>query len=320
MGIPDFRVWHDDVYSAQEKEDVRLIALQEAYNDRGYEVLHDIYCSLPTSKGAGHGSPSSTLTAKWRKYDLGIADKIQRTKTLLRLAGDLPKTPGGSSKQEIRQGIALDLGCKFGPSLVGPAKYFRGVVGVDIDLAALVVARKLLEEYDLSSRVRLVAACAEALPFSDGSLDKVFAVDVIEHVQDHTRMVSEGRRVLKTGEKCILVSPNRLMLCKEPHVGIYGVGFVPRRYQEQYVRIIKGGRVAYNGVRLLSFGELSSLLKVVYGNCWRAFALVYDPSIPPQSRLGQLYRKSRMFQRVLNSRLSLCICSTHTVVAYKTSI
>jgi SAM-dependent methyltransferase len=46
-----------------------------------------------------------------------------------------------------------------------------------------------------------------AMPFSDGSFDFVLATDIIEHVEDDDRALSEIRRVLKPGGRCLITVP-----------------------------------------------------------------------------------------------------------------
>ena len=53
-------------------------------------------------------------------------------------------------------------------------------------------------------------ARAEELPFADNFFDIVFLNEVLEHVEDDKRTISESIRVLKVGGKIIIFAPNRL--------------------------------------------------------------------------------------------------------------
>jgi SAM-dependent methyltransferase len=46
-----------------------------------------------------------------------------------------------------------------------------------------------------------------AMPFADGSFDFVFSTDILEHVEDDNRALSEIHRVLKPGGRCLITVP-----------------------------------------------------------------------------------------------------------------
>jgi ubiquinone/menaquinone biosynthesis C-methylase UbiE len=77
----------------------------------------------------------------------------------------------------------------------------RFLVGVDPDLAALRDNR--------SCHLRLKAH-AEALPFSDGSFDLVTSNMVFEHVKRPGEILREIRRVLRSGGRLLVLTPNWL--------------------------------------------------------------------------------------------------------------
>ena len=106
----------------------------------------------------------------------------------------------------------------------------------------------------------LAAAAAEALPLADGALRTVTALDVIEHVADPAAVLRESERVLVPGGCLLLATPNRYSLSPEPHVFVWGVGWLPQPWQAPYVRW-RNGR-AYQGTRLLSTWQLSYLIAV----------------------------------------------------------
>ena len=139
-----------------------------------------------------------------------------------------------------------------------PGSRRRGVGeswGVDIALRWLLVARKRLDEEGLA-HVRLVCGCAERLPFCDRGFAGVVAGDVIEHVGDQAATLAEAHRVLVPGGRLFLASPNRFSLAPEPHVQVWGVGYLPRRWMAPYVRWTRG--IDFRAIRTLGLRRMET--------------------------------------------------------------
>lgn len=79
-------------------------------------------------------------------------------------------------------------------------KEFGRICAIDIDENAL----KLIPT-DLVAEKRYADACN--LPYEENAFDLVVALDVIEHIQDDKKAVSEILRVLKPGGKFIMTVP-----------------------------------------------------------------------------------------------------------------
>jgi 2-polyprenyl-3-methyl-5-hydroxy-6-metoxy-1,4-benzoquinol methylase len=155
------------------------------------------------------------------------------------------------------EGTVLDLGCGGGQLLATLARRGQPAVGVDVSLEWLVVADRMIG--DRSAPVRLIAALAEALPFADSSFSAVVSIDVFEHVGDQPAYLREMDRVLSAGGFVALSTPNRYSGAAEPHVGVWGVGWLPRRWQKRYVAM--RSPLSYDFVRLLSYGEIGRLFR-----------------------------------------------------------
>jgi SAM-dependent methyltransferase len=134
-----------------------------------------------------------------------------------------------------RGGRILEVGCGTGGLLVAARRAELAVEGVDIASRWLIVARRRLADRGLS--VPLLAASAERLPWPDGRFDAVVADSVLEHLDDPWRALREWSRVLRPGGRLVVWSPNRFSLATDPHVGVWGVGWLPRSWVPGYLRL-----------------------------------------------------------------------------------
>jgi ubiquinone/menaquinone biosynthesis C-methylase UbiE len=157
----------------------------------------------------------------------------------------------------IGSNAVLEIGCGTGGFLVATKDKFKHAMGIDIALRFLVFSKKRINELGL--KARLICGCAEYLPFEDGSFDLVVAEDVLEHVRDQEATLRECHRVINKKGILFLATPNRFSIAPEPHVGVWGVGFLPRKWMNKYVKLIKG--IPYEHYKVLSFFELKMLLR-----------------------------------------------------------
>ncbi len=105
---------------------------------------------------------------------------------------------------EVRAGDrALDLGCGEGRFTSELVRAGATAIGVDVAAAALERARARDPGLDL----RLVPIDGP-LPFEDGSFELVWASEVIEHIGDTARCLSEVRRVLVPGGRLLVTTPS----------------------------------------------------------------------------------------------------------------
>ena len=157
-----------------------------------------------------------------------------------------------------REDVVLEVGCGTAALAAALARRGATVLASDVSLRWLVLARSRLGQ-EGAGHVDLLACAAEALPFPDESFSVVAASDVVEHVEDAGRFVEECARVLRPGGMLFLATPNRYSLGLEPHVRLWGVGLLPRRLAEPYVRALR--HTSYAHVRLLSARSLERLLR-----------------------------------------------------------
>ena len=192
----------------------------------------------------------------------------------------------------------LDLGC--GPGMLLAAAAGRGVsgLGIDVSLVWLVVARRMIEQH--GGVATLCAGFAESLPLRDASTPAIVSLDVIEHVGDQSRYLVEIDRIAADGATLALATPNRFSLAAEPHVHVWGVGWLPSRFQARYVRA-RSGR-PYDFVRLLSVPGLTALLR----RHTRFSGRFVVPQVP-EDELEEMHtrraRLARLYNRLSDSPL-----------------
>lgn len=291
-GIPDFRLF-DPPYMTRQQEAEMADRVVEAGQRMNYDELLRHFEEEIGPAGRSPAAIRSHLEHR-RALRRRSSDQLD---FLFRAVGDA-RIPGG--------GLVLDLGCGSG-EVIG-ALYRRGagqVIGLDISLVELVLAKKLLEEE--SQQAFLLAGCAEALPLAEGLLDFIYSPDVIEHVSNQARYLAEARRALKSGGQILLNSPNRYtVVSPEPHTGIWLLGFLPRVLMDPACRLL--GKGTYIGKRLVSLRELRRLLRQTFADF-----LIKSREANPHatSLLGKLFYWTRPW----SERAFAWVCDQHVVIA-----
>jgi SAM-dependent methyltransferase len=101
-------------------------------------------------------------------------------------------------------------------------------------------AIELLEANDLpEARQILHSAFGEALPFEDETFDIVFSADVLEHVRDIEKCLTEAIRVVKPGGVVVMVVPTYNSF-REGHYNIFWLPHLlkSKRIAKWYVRAV----------------------------------------------------------------------------------
>jgi 2-polyprenyl-3-methyl-5-hydroxy-6-metoxy-1,4-benzoquinol methylase len=186
------------------------------------------------------------------------ATKNMRVRQIMESPGRLRSQLQGWLKPCLESdGLFLDVGCGSGGLLADVARLGVTGAGIDASMMMLVAAKHMIEAH--GGIARLACAYAEALPIGSGTLGSVTMFDSIEHVVSVPRTIAEGCRVLKPGGHLAMSTPNRFSLAAEPHVFVWGVGWLPRSLQAPYVRWRSGQD--YSGTQLLSTWEMSRQLR-----------------------------------------------------------
>ncbi|HYP38961.1 MAG TPA: class I SAM-dependent methyltransferase [Chloroflexia bacterium] len=94
------------------------------------------------------------------------------------------------------------------------------------------IASLRAERYGLS--LPILVAAGESLPYGDEAFDIVVCLDVLEHVADAERVLSEIYRVLKPGGVALTTVPNRHAF-RDPHYHLPLINWLPRWLAEKIV-------------------------------------------------------------------------------------
>ncbi|MEM8811881.1 MAG: bifunctional 2-polyprenyl-6-hydroxyphenol methylase/3-demethylubiquinol 3-O-methyltransferase UbiG [Pseudomonadota bacterium] len=106
----------------------------------------------------------------------------------------------------------LDLGCAGGFMAEAIARRGAGVTGLDPASDAIAAAGNHAVAEGLT--IDYQVGVGEALPFPDRHFDAVVCVDVLEHVADLQKVISEISRVLKPGGRFLFDTINRTALAR----------------------------------------------------------------------------------------------------------
>lgn len=143
--------------------------------------------------------------------------------------------------------VTLDLGCGAGFMSEALARRGAHVIGVDPNGAVLEVARKHAASQGLA--ISYHEGVGEAIPLPNASVQRVICVDVLEHVRDVGKVITEIRRVLSPGGLFFFDTINRNMLAR----------FMVVMLTEDVLRMIPRG--AHDPAKFIRPDEMKALLR-----------------------------------------------------------
>jgi 2-polyprenyl-3-methyl-5-hydroxy-6-metoxy-1,4-benzoquinol methylase len=234
--------------TAKRKEIERIDrALDVARGGTLADMVSNYFAEFPTSKSIEEGEGRTLLSAD-----------VNAKKWLVQIEHDIPLGTLASRKDTAY----LEVGCGAAGLTRTLGRTFQTAVAMDADIDRMMIAQKACEEAGIENAI-LVCAFGEQMPFSPATFDLISAVEVLEHVTSQRQFVQGIDSVLREGGYLYLTTPNRFSLGPEPHVNLWGVGFMPRCWMNRYVQFRIG--LPYEGKRNLSYWELKRLLRGVFG-------------------------------------------------------
>lgn len=116
----------------------------------------------------------------------------------------IPEAANFASARGLR---VLEIGCGLGTDGAQFARAGADYTGVDLTDAAIELARRRFQLFNLPGHFR--TADAEALDFPDASFDLVYAHGVLHHTPDTRQAVREVHRVLRPGGRALVMLYHR---------------------------------------------------------------------------------------------------------------
>ena len=115
--------------------------------------------------------------------------------------------PAAAGFAQTKDLAVLEVGCGLGTDGAQFAKAGAKYTGIDLTDAAVDLAKRRFELFDLPGTFRV--ADAERLDFPDNSFDFVYSHGVLHHTPDTTAAVREIHRVLRPGGKAVIMLYHR---------------------------------------------------------------------------------------------------------------
>jgi 2-polyprenyl-3-methyl-5-hydroxy-6-metoxy-1,4-benzoquinol methylase len=104
----------------------------------------------------------------------------------------------------------IDVGCGVGAYTQKIHQKGYNVFGLDVETKRIEEAKKILKTNPSSNLLEYMSAVGEFLPFKDSTIDAIILNEVIEHVDNEVKVVSEIERVLANQGIAIIFAPNIL--------------------------------------------------------------------------------------------------------------
>jgi len=158
----------------------------------------------------------------------------------------------------------LDLGAGRGRFLIELTLMGGKGEGLEFNKEYIKEAEKRAKEAGVSITLR--EGRGEALPFKDASFAFANLSEVIEHVEDPKKVLSELHRVLLPGGGAYMSVPNRFGL-RDPHYHLYFINWLPRTVAETILRFLgkikeeqgEAGRQKLSDMHYMIFSKVVSL-------------------------------------------------------------
>lgn len=174
----------------------------------------------------------------------------------------------------------VDFGCGSGANSLLLAGRGAHVWGVDISEELIRLARRRLEVNGRAGGAQFIVGSAHDLPFPDGSIDLVFGIAILHHL-DLTLVSREVHRVLRPGGRAIFQEPVRnsaavrflrsLVPYRAPDISPYERPLTDEELR-QFTAPFSSTRVRAFGLPYVQAGQLLPVIKKRVASLYRSDA------------------------------------------------
>lgn len=165
---------------------------------------------LPVEMSAANAQLKERVRAFWQEHPCGtkFADAQPGSRRFFELVEQhryekewhIPEAAGFSDQKNKR---VLEIGCGLGTDGAQFAKAGADYTGTDLTEAAVALARRRFELFQLPGTFQI--ADAEKLDFADNSFDLVYSHGVLHHTPDTAGAIHEIYRVLRPGGRAVVM-------------------------------------------------------------------------------------------------------------------
>lgn len=168
----------------------------------------------------------------------------------------------------------LEIGIGIGTDFIRFVRAGARATGIDLTEHAVALVRRRLELEDLDAEVR--TADAEALPFADGSFDRVYSWGVLHHTPNTNRAVREAIRVLAPGGELTVMLYHRHSWVS---YGLWTRRALLRGRPSQSLATVLAKHMESEGTKAYTVAEARSLFADLGDLRVEPFATPYDRSM-----------------------------------------
>jgi len=106
--------------------------------------------------------------------------------------------------------IIMDIACGEGYGTNILSKKVKKAIGVDVSMEAISHAKN---KYS-SANIEFIHSSAINIPIEDNCIDVIVSFETIEHIEDHEKLLSEFKRVLRKNGLLIISTPDKQFYSK----------------------------------------------------------------------------------------------------------
>ncbi len=141
--------------------------------------------------------------------------------------------------------VVLDAGCGQGKAFQGLVEHFlpERVIGVDVDAAGLVLARREAEQHGIP--VQLLESDLADIDLPDASVDMVFCHQTLHHLVRQEETLAEFHRVLKPGGVLLIAESTREYICSWVIQLLFRHPMHVQKSAEEYLELIRRSGFAF---------------------------------------------------------------------------